>query len=149
MVAGAASSQKRADIIALLLLWSFLTLGSDAVWTFAERIGHGLHLPTASIGVTLSTGTLFGVLNSFVAAFTSGRISKLTALNLVLVGTEVSCLLLGIAPNMIVYAIAVQLYWFFYFFVCSYILGAAAAINPSVRPGRHGGRRLRTLWLRH
>ena len=126
------------SVAALLILWSSFSLGTAAIWSFAERIGRGLHLQPATIGLVLSSATAFGVLGTIIAAIAAGRVPRLAGLAVGLIGTGVACLTLGYSVEIVSYAIGVGLYWIFYMFQYSVFLGAAAALDRTGKAGTLG-----------
>ena len=119
--------------ISLLLVWILFSLGSGAMWSFAERIGHALHLSGPTIGVVLSTSVFMSLLGSGLAAFASDRIGRATAIGIGLVGGGGACMMLALANGLWVYAAAAALYWIFSIFFYVLMLGTAAAIDPTGR----------------
>ena len=117
----------------LLLIWSLVSLGAGAMWTFAERIGHALHLSGPVIGGVLSTSVFLGLLGSGLAALVSDRLDRRLAIGLGLMATGASCLLLALSTGLLMYSIATALYWIatIYFYVM--MLGTAAAIDTTGR----------------
>lgn len=117
----------------LLLIWVLFSLGTGAMWSFAERIGHALHLSATTIGFVLSISVFTSLIGSGVAAFASDRIGRATAIGIGLVGGGAACLMLALANGVWIYAIAAALYWIFSIFFYVLMLGTAAAIDPSGR----------------
>ncbi|WP_313801823.1 MFS transporter [Sphingobium sp.] len=130
---------QKVGVVPLLAIWAAFSLGTGAVWSFAERIGNHLQLAPETVGVILSASTLCGMAGTMVGAALSGKIGRLTALLIGLTATAAGCLLLGFAFNAVSYALGVLCYWVFYMFLYSYLLGSAAAIDPSGRIGTAGG----------
>lgn len=126
-------------VLPLLAIWTAFSLGTGAVWSFAERIGNNLALAPETVGIILSASTFCGIFGTVVAAVTAGRVARIPALLIGLAGTAGACLLLGFAAGMLSYALGVLLYWIFYMFLYSYLLGSAASIDPSGRVGTAGG----------
>lgn len=121
------------DGIALLVIWVLFSLGSGAMWSFSERIGHALNLSGPTIGVILSTAVFSSLIGSGLAAFASDRIGRATAIGIGLVGGGAACLMLALAGGLWVYAAAACLYWIFSIFFYVLMLGTAAAIDPTGR----------------
>lgn len=119
--------------IALLLIWVLFSLGSGAIWSFAERIGHALHLSGPTIGVVLSTSVFMSLVGSGLAAVASDRIGRATAIGIGLIGGGAACLMLVLSNGLWMYAAAAILYWIFSIFFYVLMLGTAAAIDPSGR----------------
>ena len=117
----------------LLIIWVLFSLGAGAMWSFAERIGHALHLSGTTIGFVLSTSVFMSLIGSGVAAFASDRIGRATAIGIGLVGGGAACLMLALANGLWIYAVAAALYWIFSIFFYVLMLGTAAAIDPSGR----------------
>ncbi len=125
--------------IALLVMWALYSLGTGALWSFAERIGTGLHIEPEMIATILSGSTLCGVLGSIVAAVIGGRSFRIGAMVVGLAGTALSCLLMGYAAGEITFAIGVLTYWIFYMYQYSLFLGTAALFDGEGRLGTLGG----------
>jgi predicted MFS family arabinose efflux permease len=53
-------------------------------------------------------------------------------------GAGLSCLLLGFATNLSLFAAGVSAYWIFSMFLYSYLLGTAAILDPTGRVGTLG-----------
>ena len=124
---------------ALLTLWTAFSLGSGAIWSFVERVGHAIALSPASIGLVLSAGTFFGIAGTALAALSAGRLDRGLAIAGGCVGTGLACLLLTFSSGIVGYAACVLAYWVFYMFLYSSLLGTAAALDPSGRLGTAGG----------
>jgi hypothetical protein len=123
---------------ALLLSWVALSIGTGALYSFSERIGRQIHLTPGVIGAVLSTGLAVGLLGTAIAAFTAGRISRSRALVLGMVGTGVSCLLVGYSASLGSFAAGEFLYMLSYMFLYCYLLGTAAKLDPTGRVGALG-----------
>lgn len=119
--------------VPLLIIWVLFSFGGGAMWAFAERIGHALHLSGPTIGLVLSTSVFMSLLGSGLAAFASDRIGRATAVGIGLVGGGGACLMLALANGLWVYALAATLYWIFSIFFYVLMLGTAAAIDPTGR----------------
>lgn len=132
-------SFKQKGVLPLLAIWSAFSFGTGAVWSFAERIGHGLNVDAETIGIVLSASTFCGILGTGVAAAFSGRIARIPALLLGFGATACACLLLGFATGIVTFGLGVLMYWIFYMFLYSYLLGSAAALDPNGRIGTAGG----------
>lgn len=117
----------------LLMIWVLFSLGSGAMWSFAERIGHALHLSGPTIGVVLSTAVFSSLIGSGLAAVASDRIGRATAIGIGLVGGGAACMMLALASGLWIYAVAACLYWIFSIFFYVLMLGTAAAIDPTGR----------------
>ncbi len=123
----------------LLFSWAAFSTGTGALYAFSERIGKSIHLASETIGVVLSAGVLAGVLGTAVAAFFGGRINRRRALVCGMLGSGLSCLLLGYATNLPLFTAGVFIYWICYMFLYSYLLGSAAQLDDSGRVGALGG----------
>jgi predicted MFS family arabinose efflux permease len=126
-------------VICLLILWAAYSLGAGAVWSFAERIGKTLAIQPDLIAEILSASTAAGVLGTGLTALISGRIPRVPALVLGLIGTGISCVALGFATNALTYTIGVMAYWIFYMYQYTLFLGTAAVLDPQGRVGTLGG----------
>lgn len=125
--------------IALLLMWAAFSLGTGALWSFAERIGTGLAIKPEMIGTILSGSTACGMLGSILAAGSSARISRSRAMLIGLVGTALACVVMGFANGYIAFALGVIAYWIFYMYQYALFLGTAATLDPEGRLGTLGG----------
>ena len=117
----------------LLIIWVLFSLGSGAMWSFAERIGHALHLSAPTIGFVLSGAVFMSLVGSGLAAFASDRIGRATAIGIGLIGGGCACLMLALSNGLWMYATAAVLYWIFSIFFYVLMLGTAAAIDPTGR----------------
>lgn len=125
--------------IALLVMWACYSLGTGALWSFAERIGTRLAIQPEMIATILSASTLFGVLGSAVAAVTGGRFARVPAMLVGLGGTALSCILMGYASGTISFALGILTYWIFYMYQYALFLGTAATFDTKGRLGTLGG----------
>jgi predicted MFS family arabinose efflux permease len=123
----------------LLFSWATFSAGTGALYAFSERLGRSIGLDPATIGVVLSAGLLVGLAGTGTAAILGSRINRRRALASGTIGTGLSCLVLGYAPNLPLFAAGVFLYWICYMFLYSYLLGSAAALDASGRVGTLGG----------
>ncbi|MCA1197017.1 MFS transporter [Sphingomonas sp. R647] len=126
-------------ILALMLMWAGYSLGTGALWSFAERIAKGLEIAPTTTATILSLSALCGIAGTVVAAWLGGRAPRVASMVFGLIGTGVSCLLMGFATGAVMFAIGVLTYWIFYMYQYSVFLGVAAAIDPSGRAGTMGG----------
>jgi predicted MFS family arabinose efflux permease len=123
----------------LLFAWATYSTGSGALYAFSERIGRSIFLNAAQIGAVLSVGVFVGVLGTIVAALLGKRANRKWALIIGMCGTGSSCLLLGFANNLTLFAAGVFTYWIFNMFLYSYLMGTAAVLDPAGRVGTLGG----------
>lgn len=123
----------------LLFGWMTASLGTTALYAFAERIGKSIHLAQAEIAWVLSAGVFVGVAGTGAAAVLTGKIDRRIALTVGMIGSGASCLIIGIATNLFWFALGTFVYWIFYMFLYSYLLGTAAVLDPSGRVGTLGG----------
>jgi MFS transporter, DHA1 family, inner membrane transport protein len=123
----------------LLFTWMAFSLGTAALYAFSERIGISIHLRPEQIALVLSAGVFVGLIGTAVAALLGARVNRGRALVIALCGNGLSCLLLGFATNLVLFAAGVFAYWIFYMFVYSYLLGTAAVLDPAGRVGTLGG----------
>ena len=124
---------------ALLCAWSTFSMGTGALYAFSERIGKSIHLEPSQIATALSMGVFVGLIGTGAAAFLGRRVNRAVALMVGMSGSGLSCLLLGFATNEVLFTAGVFLYWIFYMFLYSYLLGTAAILDPSGRVGTLGG----------
>lgn len=125
--------------VALLALWFFFALGTGAIWSFAERVANHIAIAPATVGLIFSTSTFFSIGGTLLAAITVARITRLSALGLGIAGSAAGCLLLGAAWNTSAFTSGVLLYWLFYMYLYTYLLGTSAALDPTGRLGTAGG----------
>lgn len=123
----------------LLFAWMMVSLGTTALYAFTERIGQSIRIPQAEVAWILSAGVFVGVAGAAAAALLTGRISRPLALNVGMIGSGLSCLIIGFATNLFCFAAGIFIYWIFYMFLYSYLLGTAATLDPSGRVGTLGG----------
>jgi MFS family permease len=122
-----------------LFAWATFSTGTGALYAFSERIGHGIQLPSTQIALVLSSGVFVGVLGTLLAALLGGRVNRRYALIAGLAGSGLACVLLGFANSLAAFVAGVFVYWIFYMFLYSYLLGTAAVLDPSGRLGTLGG----------
>lgn len=122
----------------LLFSWASFSTGTGALYAFSERIGKSINLTAETIGVVLSGGLLVGVVGTLAAAYVAGRINRRRALGCGMLGSGLSCLLLGYASNLLLFTLGVSLYWMCYMFLYSYLLGSAALLDATGRVGTIG-----------
>lgn len=123
----------------LLFAWATFSMGTGGLYAFSERIGQSLHLAPQSIANVLSAGTFIGLIGTGAAIILGKRVNRKLALIVGISGTGLSCLLLGYSFNLLGFAAGVAVYWIFYMFVYSYLLGTAAVLDVSGRLGTLGG----------
>jgi len=123
----------------LLFSWAAFSTGTGALYAFSERIGKSIGLAPATIGIVLSAGLFVGVGGTVAAAFFGGRINRRRALVCGMAGSGLSCLLLGYAANLVLFAAGVFVYWICYMFLYCYLLGSAAQLDATGRVGTLGG----------
>lgn len=123
----------------LLFAWMTASFGTTALYAFTERIGRSIHLPPAQIAWVLSAGVFVGVAGTAAAAVLTGRISRQLALSVGMIGSGLSCLMIGFATSLLSFAAGTFVYWIFYMFLYSYLLGTAAVLDPSGKVGTLGG----------
>ena len=123
----------------LLFAWAAFSTGTGALYAYSERIGRSIELPPAQIASVLSAGVFVGVLGTGCAAVLGRRLNRAWALSIGICGSGLSCLLLGFATHLVVFAAGVFVYWVFYMFLYSYLLGTAAVLDPTGKVGTLGG----------
>lgn len=122
-----------------MVMWAGYSLGTGALWSFAERIAKGLEIAPQTTATILSLSALCGILGTGVAAWLGGRSPRIPSMIAGLFGTGASCLMLGFANGTILFALGVLTYWVFYMYQYSVFLGVAATLDPSGRTGTLGG----------
>ena len=125
--------------LGLLFAWAAFSTGTGALYAYSERIGRSISLPPAQIASVLSAGVFVGLLGTGSAALLGGRLKRAWALCIGICGSGLSCLLLGFATHLVVFASGVFVYWVFYMFLYSYLLGTAAVLDPTGKVGTLGG----------
>ena len=123
----------------LLFAWAAFSTGTGALYAYSERIGKSIALPPAQIASVLSAGVFVGLLGTACAAVLGRRLNRAWALSIGICGSGLSCLLLGFATHLAVFAAGVFVYWVFYMFLYSYLLGTAAVLDPTGKVGTLGG----------
>jgi predicted MFS family arabinose efflux permease len=126
-------------ILSFLILWGAYSLGSGAMWSFAERIARSIHLSAEATSVILSATTAAGVVGASLAALSAGRVPRIPAMIVGLVGTASSFLIMAFATGPVAYAIGALSYWIFNMFQYPLFLGVAASLDPNGRIGTMGG----------
>jgi predicted MFS family arabinose efflux permease len=123
----------------LLFAWMMASLGTTALYAFTERLGQGIHIPPDEIAWVLSAGVFVGVAGTGAAAVLTGRIGRKVALSVGMIGSGLSCLIIGFATDLFWFTTGIFVYWIFYMFLYSYLLGTAAILDPSGRVVTLGG----------
>jgi predicted MFS family arabinose efflux permease len=123
----------------LLFAWMMASLGTTALYAFTERLGQGIHIPPDEIAWVLSAGVFVGVAGTGAAAVLTGRIERKVALSVGMIGSGLSCLIIGFATDLFWFTTGIFVYWIFYMFLYSYLLGTAAILDPSGRVVTLGG----------
>lgn len=132
-------SFRGAGVIAVLVVWTSFSIGNGAVWSFAERIGHGLSIPPETLALVLSASTLSGIAGTALAGLLARRVKRAAALVVGLVGTGLASLLLAVSTGLFLYALAVLAYWIFFMFAYSTLLSIASDLDSTGRVGTAGG----------
>jgi hypothetical protein len=122
----------------LLFSWATFSMGTSAVYVFAERIGRGIAIAPTTIGWVLSSGVFIGLLGTTLAALGGRRLNRRSALYSGLLGSALSCLMIGYATTLALYAGGVYLFWICTMFLYCYMLGSAALLDGSGRLGTLG-----------
>jgi hypothetical protein len=123
----------------LLVIWTLASIGTSALYVFSERLGSSIHLPRTQIASVLSAGVFVGLIGSGTSALLGARVNRSSALLIGMGGVGVACLTLGYAQSLWMYAAGVFLYWIFYMFLYSFLLGTAALLDPAGRLGTLAG----------
>lgn len=123
----------------LLIAWAAFSTGTGALYAFSERLGTSISLTPVQISTVLSAGIFVGLIGTIAAALMGRRVNRPWALIVGMSGSGLSCLLLGFATNLVLYAAGIFAYWIFYMFLYSYLLGTAAVLDPAGRVGTLGG----------
>lgn len=123
----------------LLFSWAAFSLGTTALYAFSERIGKSIHLTPHEVAAVLSAGVLVGLIGTGATVVIGERIGRPLVLTAGTCGCAVSCLVLGYANDLPLFAIGVFTYWIFYMLLYSYLLGTAAILDPTGSVGALGG----------
>ncbi len=91
------------------------------------------------IASVLSMGVFVGLLGTGAVAFLGRNVNRPFALIIGMSGSALSCLLLGYATNLALFAAGVVSYWIFTMFLYSYLQGTAAILDATGRVGTLGG----------
>lgn len=129
---------KQAGALPLIFVWSMFSLGTGGVWAFAERIAVDIGLAPQTTAAVLSAGIFVGMGGAALATLVggAGRGAWLTSSLLVVAA---SCVMLGLADGLWLYAAGIFGYWASYMFLYSLLLGTAAELDPSGKLGTIGG----------
>ena len=119
-----------AAALAALLVF---TVGQSAVWSFAERVGARAGYSAAGIGAALSIAVLMGGLASFLAAFVSERFGRVKPMALAATVYVLSMLMFAFGEGFLLYAAAVNLFFFVWLFALPYLVSAVTAADGSGR----------------
>ena len=126
---GGISAAALAALAALLVF----TVGQSAVWSFAERVGARAGYGAAGIGAALSIAVLMGGLASFLAAFVSERFGRVKPMALSATVYVLSMLMFAFGEGFLLYAAAVNLFFFVWLFALPYLVSAITAADGSGR----------------
>lgn len=123
----------RSAPLALIMATMAFSIGTTAIWSFSERIGHDLGLSLAQIGLTLGTASLVGAVGSTLSGWLGAgtRQRWAAAIGPALCGTAV--LAITMARSGGVYAGAQVIYVTSWWFAYTLILAIAARIDPNGR----------------
>ena len=125
--------------LGLLVIWTLASIGTSALYVFSERLGSSIHLPRTQIASVLSAGVFVGLIGSATSALLGARVNRSSALLIGMGGVGIACLTLAYAQSLWMYAAGVFLYWIFYMFLYSFLLGTAALLDPTGRLGTLAG----------
>jgi hypothetical protein len=123
----------------LLFAWAAYSAGAGGLYAFSERIGTSIALPPKQIAAVLSIGVFVGLLGTGAVALLGRNVNRCGALIVGIGGSGLSCLLLGFATNLGLFAAGVFSYWVFTMFLYSYLQGTAAILDATGRVGTLGG----------
>jgi predicted MFS family arabinose efflux permease len=126
-------------VAAALLASLVVTVGLDALWAFAERIGRRAGLEPTALGLVLGMASLAVLVAAGLASWLGLRLGRVAPLVLgfgVLAGSAV---VLGHARTPGVYVTAVLLLGPGFFFSQPFMMGAMAALDPYGRVGAAAG----------
>jgi len=107
--------------------------GDGALWSFSERIGIASGLSAPAVGSTLAAATCSGLVGAGLADYLSTSRGRLRPCALALAGIAAAGLALGYARVGWGFAAALVGYSVSFFFLVPYLMGAAAALDPSGR----------------
>jgi predicted MFS family arabinose efflux permease len=123
----------------LLFSWAAFSAGTNGVYAFSERICRSLHLPLTWTATILSVGVFLGLIGTGAVALLGRRVHRPAALMIGMCGSALSCLLIGLANSVTLFAAGIFVFWIFTIFLYSYLLGTAAVLDPSGRLGALAG----------
>lgn len=106
------------------------SLGTTAIYPFAERIAHNLHIPPQQIGLILGSASIVGVTGSFAADRLGSRYGRWPPL---LIGTVIcgmTVLAITYSRDLWTFAGAQVLYVASWWFAYSLMLSLGAALDP-------------------
>lgn len=122
----------------LLIAWAAFSAGTGGLYAFAERIGAHIGLPNNAVAWVLSAGVFTGLIGTTATAVLGSRVNRPVALLAGILGSALSCLMVGFAWNLDSYAAGVFAYWICTMFSYSYLLGTAARLDRTGRVGTLG-----------
>ena len=122
----------------LLIAWATFSAGTGGLYAFAERIGVHIGLPSNAIAWVLSAGVFTGLIGTTATAVLGSRVNRPAALLAGILGSALSCLMVGFAWSLESYAAGVFAYWICTMFSYSYLLGTAARLDRTGRVGTLG-----------
>ncbi len=117
----------------VLIAAMVLAAGEGALWAFTERIGAAIGLSGPAIGGLLAATTAAGLIGAGVATWLGTRAGRVRPLALGLLGLAASTLAVSYASDTGLYAGGLLVWGLSFFFVTPYLLGTAAALDPSGR----------------
>jgi hypothetical protein len=139
LVAGGRGAFRCPGGLPLIVIWSVYSLATGLAWSFSERIGTPLFRDHGSIGYFMSATMFVGIIGTLLAAVFGGKINRSRAIFVGMVGAATGFLLFSFANTLIVFAAGVIAYWISSMFLVAYLLGTAAALDPTGRVGATGG----------
>lgn len=129
----------RAGAVPLVSSWICFSIGTGAVWAFAERVGKSIGIHAESIGLIFSSSIACGVLGTIIAGIMAGSRRRIRMLGSGLAIYGLSCVMIASAQGITVFACGVVLFWTSYMYMYSLLLGTAATVDPGGRLGTLGG----------
>ncbi len=129
----------RPGSLSLVLSWVCFSIGTGAVWAFAERVGKSAGIHPETIGLIFSSSIVSGVLGTIMAGLIAGSRRRIRMLGCGLAVYGLACVTIGTAHGITAFACGVALFWISYMYLYSLWLGTAAIVDPRGRLGTLGG----------
>lgn len=129
---GIAGMNRRAAAAILFAVFSLQTC-QGAIWAFSERLGLRVGLSTEGVGYVLGAGGVLGIAGAGLATLLGTSRGRGLQLILGIATVGAACVCVVHAPNAIAWASAQWLWSTAFLFTLPFLLGAAAAVDPTGR----------------